>query len=68
MKSSLGSFPCSSAETNPTSSHEDAGSTPGLDQWVGDPPVAVGCGIGHRCGWDHALLWLWPRLVAVAPI
>ena len=26
------------------------------------------CGIGHRCGLDLALLWLWNRLPATAPI
>ena len=30
--------------------------------------VAVNCGIDHRCGSDLALLWLWCRLVATAPI
>ena len=25
-------------------------------------------GIGHRCGSDLALVWLWHRLVATAPI
>ena len=25
-------------------------------------------GVGHRRGWDPALLWLWCRLVAIAPI
>ena len=28
----------------------------------------MSCGVGHRCGVDPALLWLWRRLVAAAPI
>ena len=28
----------------------------------------MSCGVGHRRGWDPALLWLWRRLVATAPI
>ena len=28
----------------------------------------MSCGIGHRCGSDLVLLWLWCRLVAAAPI
>ncbi len=30
--------------------------------------VAVSCGIGCRRGLDPALLWLWHRLAAAAPI
>ena len=30
--------------------------------------IAVSCGIGHRCGSDLALLWLWHRPAATAPI
>ena len=43
-----------------------------LDPW---PPstgqgsgIAVSCGVGHRCGPDPELLWLWHRPVAAAPI
>ena len=30
--------------------------------------IAVSCGVGHRCGSDSTLLWLWRRPAAVAPI
>ena len=28
----------------------------------------MGCGVGHRLGWDPALLWLWRKQVATALI
>ena len=31
-------------------------------QWVGDPGVAMSCGVGRRSGWDPVWLWLWCRL------
>ena len=30
--------------------------------------MAMSCGVGHRLGSDLALLWLWHKLAAVAPI
>ena len=44
----------------------------GFDPWphsVGSrSSVAMSCGVGRRHGSDLALLWLWHRLVATAPI
>ena len=56
---------CGTEEMNPASIHEDASSIPGLAQCVKD---LVSCGVGHRLGLDPALLWLWQRLAAKAPI
>ena len=53
---------------NPSRNHEVAGSVPGLAQWVKGSGVALSCGVGHRQGSDAALLWLWCRPVATAPI
>ena len=54
--------------TNPTRNQEVAGLTPGLAQWVKGSGDAVSCGVGRRRGSDPALLWLWCRPVATAPI
>ena len=51
----------------PTSIHEDAGLL-GLAQWVKGSSIAVSCGVGHRCGSELALLWLWCWLTAAALI
>ena len=56
FKTFMRSSHCVLAEMTPNSIHEDAGSTPGLTQWVNDPVLgfpswcsgaAVSCGIGQ---------------------
>ena len=48
--------------------HEVSGSIPGLAQWDKRSSIAVSCGVGCRRGSDPALLWLWHRPAATAPI
>ena len=48
-------------------SHEDVGQTLASHSGL-RIHVAVSWGVSHRCGSDLVLLWLWHRLVAVAPI
>ena len=43
----------------------DASSILGLTLWVKGFGIAVSSGIGHRCGSDLMLLWLWHRLAPV---
>ena len=53
---------------NSTSIHEDACLIPDLTQWVKGSSIAMSCGVGHKCGSDLALLWLWCMPAATAPI
>ena len=39
-----------------------------LSSFSGLRSIVASCGVGHRYGWDLALLWLWHRPVATAPV
>ena len=66
LRIQLAEFPCGSAVTNPTRTHEDAVSILGIAQWTGNAALVVSCVVGHRLSSNLALLWLRPA--AVAPI
>ena len=68
LKKHLGVPVVAQRAKNSISIHEDAGSIPGLPQWVEGSSMAMNCSVGHRCGSDLALLWLWHRLAAAALI
>ena len=51
----------------PASIHEDAGSIPGISQWLGSV-VAMRCNVGRGQGSDLALLWVCCRPAAAALI
>ena len=54
---------------NPPSIPEDVGSIPGPAQLVkGSAGITLSYGVGHRLSLDLALLWVWCRLAAAAPI
>ena len=61
-----GNSHCGPVETNPNSTHEDAGLIHGPTQWVKD--LAMSGGIGRRYSLDSTLPWLWCRPAAAAPI
>ena len=50
---------------NLTSIHKDTGSTLGLPQFSVGSSAAISCIIGHRCGSNMALLWLWLAAAAL---
>ena len=53
---------------NPTITHEDMGSIPGLAQGAKGSGVVMSCSEGHRHGSDLVWLWLWCTPAAAAPI
>ena len=54
--------------TNPTRNHEVADSIPAPAQRVKDLALLWLCSVGCRCSSDPALLWLWHRPAATAPM
>ena len=67
LNSEIGSSRRGTAETNPTRNYEVSGLIPGLVVGWGSG-VAVSCGVDRKLGLDLALLRLWHRPAAIAPI
>ena len=59
---------CGAAETNPIRNHEVVEFDPWPRSVGKGSGVAMTYDVGHRQGSDLALLWLWHKLAAVAPI
>ena len=68
FKASIGVPVMAQRVKNLTTIYKDVGSIPCLTQWVKGSGIAMSCLGGHRCNSDLALLWLWHRPAAAAPI
>ena len=53
---------------HPTRIHEDVGAIPGFISVSRGSSIAMSQGVGHRCGSDPMLLWLWCGPAAIALI
>ena len=68
LKLSIWEFPSWRSRKESTRNHEVAGSIPGQSMPGQGSGIAMSCGVGHRCGLDPELQWLWRRTAAVALI
>ena len=68
QKTKYTEFPFGSVVTKPTSNHEDAGESLASGSVGSGFGIAMSFSLGHRCGLDPALLWLWCKPAAAALI